>query len=184
MPAITRPTALAFDLDPGPPADVITCCKVALRLKATLDALELKGFPKTSGSKGLQVYVPLNRPVTYDKTKAFAHALAERLQVESPDLVVVRMQKTLRKGKVFVDWSQNDDHKTTVNVYSLRAKERPTVSTPVRWEEITNALAKRKPALLQFEADEVLKRVRRLGDLFAPVLSTQQTLPTMAALNR
>ncbi len=182
-PAITRPTALAFDLDPGPPADVITCCKVALRLKAALDALELKSFPKTSGSKGLQVYVPLNRPVTYDRTKAFAHALAERLQAESPDLVVSLMQKTLRKGKVFVDWSQNDNHKTTVNVYSLRAKEHPTVSTPVRWEEITTALAKRRPALLQFEADAVLKRVRKLDDLFAPVLSMRQTLPTLAALN-
>jgi bifunctional non-homologous end joining protein LigD len=183
VPAITRPTALAFDLDPGPPADVITCCKVALQLKAALDSLKLNSFPKTSGSKGLQVYVPLNRPVTYEKTKAFAHALAERLQKQSPDLVVSAMQKTQRKGKVFVDWSQNDDNKTTVNVYSLRAKEHPTVSTPVRWEEIKTALAKGKPAMLQFEADEVLKRVRRLGDLFAPVLSLQQTLPPLAALN-
>ena len=120
--------------------------------------------------------------MTYEKTKAFAHALAERLQAQSPDLVVALMQKTLRKGKVFVDWSQNDDHKTTVNVYSLRARERPTVSTPLRWEGITTALAQRKPALLHFEADEVLKRVRRLGDLFAPVLSTRQTLPPLTAL--
>jgi bifunctional non-homologous end joining protein LigD len=183
VPAITWPTALAFDLDPGAPADIVTCCKVALQLKAALDALKLKSFPKTSGSKGLQVYVPLNRPVTYEKTKGFAHALAERLQKEAPDLVVSMMQKTLRKGKVFVDWSQNDAHKTTVNVYSLRAKEHPTVSTPVGWEEITTTLVKKKPALLRFEANDVLKRVRRWGDLFAPVLSTQQTLPPLAALN-
>ena len=183
-PEITRPTALAFDLDPGPPADVITCCKVALQLKAALDSLKLKSFPKTTGSKGLQVYVPLNCAATYEETKTFAHALAERLQEESPELVVALIRKTLRKGKVFVDWSQNDDHKTTVNVYSLRAKEHPTVSTPVRWEEIKTALAKRKPDLLQFEAEEVLKRVRRLGDLFAPVLSKRQTLPPLTALSR
>jgi bifunctional non-homologous end joining protein LigD len=182
VPAITRPTVLAFDLDPGPPADIIDCCKAALQLKAALDEFKLKSFPKTSGSKGLQVYVPLNRPVTYEKTKAFAHALAERLQQEAPDLIVSMMQKALRKGKVLVDWGQNDGHKTTVNVYSLRAREDPTVSTPVRWEEITATLAKRKAALLRFEADDVLKRVGRLGDLFAPVLTTRQTLPPTSRL--
>ena len=184
VPAITRPTALAFDLDPGPPADIITCCQVALKLKAVLDALKLKSFPKTSGSKGLQVYVPLNRPVTYERTKAFARALAERLQREAPELVVSQMQKSLRQGKVLVDWSQNDDHKTTVNVYSLRAMERPTVSTPLRWEEVKAALEKKKkPALLQFEAQDVVKRAEKLGDLFAPVLSMSQSLPPVAALN-
>src|SRR5262249_49475574 len=135
-PAITRPTALAFDLDPGAPADVISCCKVALQLRALLEALKLKSFAKTSGSKGLQVYVPLNTTVTYEKTRELAHALAELLERDASNGVVSKMQKSLRKGKVFVDWSQNHEHKTTVNVYSLRAKERPTVSTPVSWDEV------------------------------------------------
>ena len=181
-PAINRPTALAFDLDPGPPADILTCCKVGLQLKAVLDALKLKSFAKTSGSKGLQIYVPLNTSVTYEKTKAFAHALAERLEKQLPDLVVSKMQKTLRRGKVFVDWSQNDDHKTTVNVYSLRAKSHPTVSTPVTWEEVETALKKKKASLLVFEADEVLKRVKKMGDLFAPVLVLKQKLPAVESL--
>ncbi len=130
-PAIHRPTALAFDLDPGPPADIVQCCQVGLWLKGIFDGLGLECFPKTSGSKGLQVYVPLNSTgVTYDKTKAFAHALALTLEKQFPEMVVSRMQKALRKGKVLVDWSQNDDKKTTINVYSLRAKERPTASTP------------------------------------------------------
>jgi bifunctional non-homologous end joining protein LigD len=184
VPAIARPTGLAFDLDPGSPADIVTCCKVALQLKAVLDSLKLKSFPKTSGSKGLQVYVPLNRPITYEKTKAFAHALAERLPKEAPELVTSMMQKSLRQGKVFVDWSQNDEHKTTVNVYSLRANEYPTVSTPVRWAEVKATHVKQRAALLRFEADDVLKRLRRWGDLFGAVLSTRQILPPLAALKR
>lgn len=178
-PAIERPTALAFDLDPGAPADVIACCKVALQLKALLEALKLKSFVKTSGSKGLQVYVPLNTAVTYEKTREMAHALAELLEKDPSNGVVSNMKKSLRKGKVFVDWSQNHEHKTTVNVYSLRAKERPTVSTPVSWEEVEAALKKKKTALLTFEAEEVLKRVQKFGDLFAPVLTLKQKLPSL-----
>lgn len=178
-PTIERPTALAFDLDPGAPADVIACCKVALQLKALLEALKLKSFAKTSGSKGLQIYVPLNTAVTYEKTRAMAHALAELLAKDPSNGVVSNMKKSLRKGKVFVDWSQNHEHKTTVNVYSLRAKERPTVSTPVSWDEVEAALKKKKAALLTFEAEAVLKRVQKLGDLFAPVLTLKQKLPPL-----
>src|SRR3954468_4871097 len=177
-PAIDRPNALAFDLDPGPPADIIDCCKVALWLKGMFDSLGLKSFPKTSGSKGLQVYVPLNTAATYAQTKPFAQAIAETLEQQWPKTVVSRMQKTLRTGKVFVDWSQNDDHKTTITVYSLRAKERPTVSTPVTWEEVRACLKKSDPEYLVFEAADVLKRVEKMGDLFAPVLTTRQKLPT------
>ena len=181
-PSVSRPTAMAFDLDPGAPADILTCCTVALRLKAVFDVLGLKTFPKTSGSKGLQVYVPLSTATSYEKTKAFAHTLAELLERESPKLVVSKMQKSLRGGKVLVDWSQNDDHKTTVNVYSLRAKEHPTASTPVTWAEVETALKKKKTGLLTFEAAEVLKRVKQDGDLFAPVLSLKQKLPPLSSL--
>jgi bifunctional non-homologous end joining protein LigD len=176
-PAIDRPTALAFDLDPGPPADVLTCCEVALQLKSALEALKLRSFAKTSGSKGLQVYVPINTPVTYEKTKAFARALAELLEKNSPGLVVSNMRKDLRVGKVFVDWSQNDPHKTTVNVYSLRAKEHPTVSTPVSWDEVESARKKEKASVLVFDAGQARKRAAKLGDLFAPVLTLKQKLP-------
>jgi bifunctional non-homologous end joining protein LigD len=181
-PTINRPTALAFDLDPGAPADIIACCEIGLQLKDVLDTLKLKSFAKTSGSKGLQIYVPLNTSVTYEKTKGFAHALAELLARQSPDRVVSKMQKRARKGKVFVDWSQNDDHKTTVNVYSLRAKEHPTVSTPVSWDEVATALKKKKASLLVFEADAVPKRVQKLGDIFAPVLLLKQKLPSREKL--
>jgi len=181
-PAIARPTALAFDLDPGPPANILHCCKVALQLKAVLDSLGLLSLSKTSGSKGLQIYVPLNSSVTYERSKPFARALGVFLERQSPDLVVSNMQKSLRKGKVLVDWSQNDAHKTTVNVYSLRARDHPTVSTPVRWVEIESTIKKKDPALIRFEADGVLKRVKRYGDLFAPVLSTKQTLPPLREL--
>jgi bifunctional non-homologous end joining protein LigD len=181
-PAIGRPTTLAFDLDPGAPADIVQCCQVGLWLKGLFDGLGLKSFAKTSGSKGLQVYVPLNTPVTYEKTKAFAHTAAQVLEAQFPDVVVSNMQKALRKGKVLVDWSQNDDHKTTVCVYSLRAKERPTVSTPVTWAEVETALKKKDRGLLTFESDAVLKRVAKLGDLFAPVLQLKQKLPPVKAL--
>jgi len=181
-PAIRRPTALAFDLDPGAPADIVSCCKVALWLKAIFDALGLQSFPKTSGSKGLQVYVPLNTPITYARTKPFAHALAQILEAQSPVNVVSKMLKSLRKGKVLVDWSQNDDHKTTINVYSLRAKEQPTVSTPVSWDEVETA--HQKKSTLSFDHAAVLRRVKKMGDLFAPVLSLQQKLPPLAALKR
>jgi bifunctional non-homologous end joining protein LigD len=176
---IERPTVLAFDLDPGPPATILECCTIGLRLRELFGDLGLESFPKTSGSKGLQVYVPLNTKVTYDETKPFAHAVAQVLERADPDLVVSRMAKNLRKGKVLVDWSQNDEHKTTVAVYSLRAKESPTVSTPVEWKEVERALEREDPDSLRFEAGEVLKRVDKRGDLFAPVAELKQKLPDL-----
>jgi bifunctional non-homologous end joining protein LigD len=181
-PAIHRPTALAFDLDPGESADIVLCCKVGLWLKALFDALGMESFPKTSGSKGLQVYVPLNTPVGYEKTKPFSLAIAQMIEQQFPDIVVSKMQKSLRVGKVLVDWSQNDEKKTTVNVYSLRAKEHPTVSTPVGWNEVIRTLRKKDSRLLTFESQDVLKRVETLGDLFAPVLELKQKLPRPGAL--
>ncbi|HEY1082798.1 MAG TPA: non-homologous end-joining DNA ligase [Prosthecobacter sp.] len=175
-----RPAVLAFDLDPGPPADILTCCKVGLALKGLFDSLGLQSFAKTSGSKGLQVYVPLNTPLTYDRTKAFAHAVAQALESQWPDVVVSKMLKKLRTGKVLVDWSQNDDHKTTVNAYSLRAKEHPTVSTPVTWEEVKQSVKRQKPLI--FEAADVLKRLKKHGDLFEPVLTLKQKLPPLRSL--
>ena len=181
-PSIRRPTAIAFDLDPGPPADIVLCCQVGLWLKDLFDALQLDSFAKTSGSKGLQVYVPINSAVTYDKTKTFSHAIAELLESQSPETVVSKMQKSLRAGKVLVDWSQNDDHKTTVNVYSLRAKDYPTVSTPVTWEEVDAVVRSKKATALRFESKEVLNRVEKMGDLFAPVLSLKQKLPSVSRI--
>ena len=181
-PSIHRPTAIAFDLDPGPPADIILCCKVGLWLKDLFKALHMESFAKTSGSKGLQVYVPINGAVTYEKTKAFSHAIAELLESQFPDTVVSNMQKSRRPGKVLVDWSQNDDHKTTVSVYSLRAKDFPTVSTPVTWEEVETAVRRPKAADLSFISGEVLKRVEKMGDIFAPVLSLKQKLPSLRLL--
>jgi bifunctional non-homologous end joining protein LigD len=142
-----------------------------------LDALKLRSFPKTSGSKGLQIYVPLNTPVTYDQTKALSHQLAEELESEHPKAIVSKMGKNLRTGKVFVDWSQNDRHKTTVCAYSLRAKERPTVSTPVKWDEVKSALKKKDAARLSFLSNDVLKRVEKHGDLFEPIFKLKQKLP-------
>jgi bifunctional non-homologous end joining protein LigD len=182
-PNIEKPTALAFDLDPGAPADIISCCDVALAIKGIFDALKLKCFAKTSGSKGLQVYVPLNSPVTYKKTKPFALAVAEKLARESPRTVVAKMPKALRKGKVLVDWSQNDSHKTTVCVYSLRARERPTVSTPITWDEIAAAKMEKSAGRLAFESGEVLQRVEKFGDLFQPVLELKQKLPSAGVLD-
>ena len=144
--------------------------------------LGLESFAKTSGSKGLQIYVPLNTTVTYDQTKPFAHELARLLERQHPDLVVSDMKKALRTGKVLVDWSQNDDHKTTVCVYSLRAKERPTASTPVKWTEVENCLKKGDPSLLVFDSDEVLARAQKHGDLFDPVLKLKQKMPPLTAL--
>jgi bifunctional non-homologous end joining protein LigD len=182
-PALNRPTALAFDLDPGAPADVIACCGVAIQLHDLFAALKMECFPKTSGSKGLQVYVPLNTPTSYEKTKSFAHAVAELLERRQPGLIVSKMLKVLRKGKVLVDWSQNDSHKTTVNVYSLRAVERSLVSTPVTWDEIRKAIREKQASSLQFETCDVLRRVKAKGDLFAPVLTLKQKLPPLSALS-
>lgn len=177
--AVATPTMLVFDLDPGAPATVVDCAQVALWLKAVFDHHGLTSFPKTSGSKGLQVYVPLNTPTDYGHTKSFAHALARLLEKQHPDKVVSRMTKALRTGKVLVDWSQNDEHKTTVCVYSLRARPKPTVSAPVTWDEVETAWKKRAPALLSFEAADVVARGERQGDLFAPVLTLAQKLPAL-----
>ncbi len=174
-----QPTVLAFDLDPGPPADVLDCCRVALRLRELFGRFGLGCFPKTSGSKGLQVYMPLNTKTSYDETKPFARAIAQLLEKQTPDLVVSKMKRAERKGKVFVDWSQNHQRKTTIAVYSLRARERPTVSTPVSWEEVEGAIERDEGGSLVFEAGDVLKRVERDGDLFAPVLELKQALPDL-----
>ena len=176
---VLRPTMIAFDLDPGAPANIIQCCKVGLWLKEILDEMQLKSFPKTSGSKGMQVYVPLNTPVTYDDTKTFAHELAKHLERQHPAEVVSLMKKSLRPGKVFVDWSQNDDHKTTVCAYSLRAKDRPTVSTPLTWEEVRKALKSGNAEELVFDSEATLARVAKHGDLFEPVLKLRQKLPKL-----
>jgi bifunctional non-homologous end joining protein LigD len=181
-PAMTRPTALVFDLDPGPSADIITCCEVATWLKAIFDGLNLECWAKTSGSKGLQVYVPLNTSETYKKSKAFAHAIAEFLETRRPETVVSKMQKKLRLGKVLVDWGQNDSHKTTVSVYSLRAKESPSVSTPLTWKSVSLALKKNQPTGLSLSPDEIIRRAEREGDLFAPVLSVRQKLPQIEVM--
>ncbi len=173
-----RPQMMVFDLDPGPPASIKECCQVALTLRDLFDALGLQAFPKTSGSKGLQVYVPLNTRVTYEDTKTFALAVAQQLEAQHRDLVISTMKRSLREGKVFVDWSQNDRHKTTVCVYSLRAVERPMASTPVAWDEVQAYLAGKKPQLA-FTSDQVAERVKKDGDLFAPVLKTKQKLPKL-----
>ncbi len=168
---------LAFDLDPGPPATIVECAEVACRLREAFDHFGLVAFPKTSGSKGMQLYVPLNTPTEYRATKPFAQGIAQVLERRDPALVVSEMRKDLRPGKVFIDWSQNDEHKTTVCVYSLRARERPTVSTPVTWEEVEAVLRSRDPDELAFTSDEVLSRVAEHGDCFAPVLELEQELP-------
>jgi bifunctional non-homologous end joining protein LigD len=175
----TRPTVLAFDLDPGPPADIVDCCRVALRLREMFGHFGVQSFPKTSGSKGLQVYIPLNEKVHYETTKPFAKAIAQLLEKQTPDEVVSKMKKVERKGKVFVDWSQNHQRKTTIAVYSLRAREQPTVSTPVSWEEVEGAVTHEDAGRLVFETSDVLRRVEEHGDLFAPVLELKQKLPDL-----
>jgi bifunctional non-homologous end joining protein LigD len=183
-PETQRPTVIAFDLDPGAPATIVQCCQVGLWVREIFEQFGLQAFAKTSGSKGLQVYVPLNTAVTYEQTKPFAKAIAQLLEERHPDLVVSDMKKALRVNKIFVDWSQNDDYKTTVNVYSLRAKDQPTVSTPVSWDEVENCLKKEDPELLVFTSDQVLQRVEKSGDLFEPVLKLKQKLPPLTALGQ
>jgi len=185
---IRTPTAIVFDLDPGPPANIVQCAQVGLWVREIFDHFGLQSFPKTSGSKGLQIYIPLN-PVplhtktSYEQTKSFAHAVARLLEQEHPELVVSDMKKAVRTNKVFVDWSQNDEHKTTISVYSLRAREQPTVSTPVLWDEVEQALKKKDAGRLVFEAKDVLARVEKMGDLFDPVLKLQQKLPQLAGVS-
>ncbi len=176
--AMQRPTAVVFDLDPGAPAGVLECARVALALQGTFERVGLESFVKTSGLKGLQVYVPLNREdVSYEQTKPFAHNLAELLERAEPELVVSRMSKARRAGKVLIDWSQNDSKKTTVCAYSLRAAALPTVSTPLAWDELEAAVHAGEPERLSFDARAVLERVRERGDEFAPLLSLVQQLP-------
>ena len=175
-----RPTVVAFDLDPGPPADVVDCSRVALRLREVLAQLDLESFVKTSGSKGMQLYVPLNVKTSYEQTRPFAQALAQVIANQTPDEVLAKMgKKTDRSGKVFIDWYQNNERKTTIAVYSLRARERPTVSTPVSWEEVEAAADSGDGSGLVFEADDVLRRIEARGDLFAPVLELEQELPKL-----
>ncbi len=174
---LQRPTMVVFDLDPGPPADIVTCCKAALVFRELFDAAGLQSVVKTSGNKGMQLYVPLNTETTYDDTKGWARAIAEEFEEKHPELFVSEMTKSLRDGKIFVDWSQNDFNKTTIGVYSLRARARPTVSTPITWAEVEACAAKGDPNALVFETEQVLARVESMGDLFAPALTLSQRLP-------
>jgi bifunctional non-homologous end joining protein LigD len=176
-PTLEHPRTLVFDFDPGPPATIVECCRVAGLVREWLEGHNLKGFCKTSGSKGLQLYVPLNGDAGYDVTKKISHGIATKLEGEHPRQVVSRQIKDLRGGKVLIDWSQNDPNKTTVNVYSLRARDRPTVSTPVTWDEVDDCAESGDPNRLVFDSAAVLDRVDKLGDLFEPVLKLHQELP-------
>lgn len=177
-PKIDQPTHGVLDLDPGEGADMLDCARVAFLVKEVMDGLGLQAFPKVSGSKGIQVYVPLNTVVTYDVTSAFAKAVAELLEQRNPNLVVSKMAKALRRGRVMIDWSQNNPSKTTVAVYSVRGKrDEPFVSMPVTWEELRRALRTKKTAGLFFSPAAALKRLKKTGDLFAPLLTLKQRLP-------
>ena len=182
---IEQPRMMVFDLDPGPPADIVDCCRVGLWLRELFEANGMQCFAKTSGSKGLQLYVPLNTPVDYTRTKEVSKGIALHFEREQPHYVVHKQLKDLRTGKILIDWSQNDQYKTTINVYSLRAREQPTVSTPVSWEEVASCLEHKDASLLRFTSDQLLARVEKLGDLFEPVLTLKQkladTLPTTDA---
>ncbi|TMF85114.1 MAG: ATP-dependent DNA ligase [Chloroflexi bacterium] len=173
---IEEPRMMVYDLDPGPPANIVDCCQVGIWLRDYFADFGLKSFAKTSGSKGLQLYIPLNSAVDYSRTKGVSKGVAQQFEREKPKQVVSQQLKTLREGKVLIDWSQNDQYKTTVNVYSLRAREHPTVSTPVTWDEVEECLSERDPMRLRFTADAVLERVSSFGDLFEPVLSLKQKL--------
>lgn len=174
---VACPSVMVFDLDPGPPATMVQCAEVGLMLRTILAEYGLTSYPKTSGSKGLQIYVPLNTPCSYHQTKGFSRFLATSLAAHRPDLIVAKMNKSLRPGKVFIDWSQNDEHKTTVAVYSLRAKDRPSPSAPVTWQEVEAVYQQQDPALIDFHCRQVLERFETYGDLFADVLTVQQALP-------
>jgi bifunctional non-homologous end joining protein LigD len=173
---LDSPRAVVFDLDPGAPAAIRECARVALAIRAMFEQIGLQAWPKSSGSKGLQIYVPVNGPLTHEHASSFALAVGQVLEKQLPDEVLTSMAKKDRKNKIFVDWSQNNRHKTTIAPYSLRAREHPTVSTPVSWDEVTAAAE--GSADLRFEAADVLARIERDGDLFAPVLTERQTLPS------
>ncbi len=180
-PDIGTPTAMVFDLDPGEPAGLLESAKVAFLVKKSLEDAGLQSFAKVSGSRGIQMYAPLNTPVDYAETQTFARGMAERLEHEHGGLVVSAMAKEQRLGKVFIDWSQNSDFKTTVAPYSLRARQaEPFISMPVKWEELTRAVKRRDASILYFTPEQALARVRKIGDLFAPVLSLRQKLPKVA----
>ena len=179
---VSRPTVVVFDLDPGEGMDILDCAAVGVNLRAMLAGLGLKCHVKTSGGKGLHVYVPLNTPVSFTETKDFAHAVALMMQERYEGTIVSNMRKALRKRKVFIDWSQNDEHKTTVCAYSLRAGSMPTVSTPLSWDELETAVERKDKGMLYFEAGEVFERARREGDLFGPVADMEQELPAAARL--
>jgi bifunctional non-homologous end joining protein LigD len=172
---IDAPTMVVFDLDPGAPATIVDCCRVALEIQDVLADLDLQIWPKTSGSKGMQLYLPLNTPHTHEHASSFALAVAQVLEKQDPKRVTSVMKKQLRKGKIFVDWSQNSHHKTTIAAYSLRARPSPTVSTPISWDEVQSGA---DGEVLSFVAPEVLERVADLGDLFAPTATLEQELPT------
>jgi bifunctional non-homologous end joining protein LigD len=177
-----QPTVLAFDLDPGAPAGLVECCKIALRVRELFAAFDLDCFPKVSGGKGLQVYVPLNTKVSYEDTSPFAKAIAQLLEQQTPKDVVSKMAKAERRGKVFVDWSQNHQKKTTIAVYSLRARELPTASIPLHWREVEGAAKRGKVEHLRFEIPAAIKRIEEEGDLFEPVLKLRQKLPRIEEL--
>jgi bifunctional non-homologous end joining protein LigD len=180
-PHLEQPTTVVFDLDPGAPADVVTCARVALLLRQALGSIGLEAWAKTSGSKGLQVYVPLNHEVGYQATKPWSQALAQILERSHPDLIVTTQDRSARAGKVLIDWSQNTASKTTVAVYSLRARPRPTASTPLTWDEVDDAAGSGEATTLVFESDRVLERIETRGDLMAPVLEVEQELPGLPA---
>lgn len=176
-PDIERPLSVVFDLDPGPGTDVLTCVEVAFLLKAKLAERGLESFAKASGSKGLQMYVPLNTKVTYAESQPFARSLAQELEREQPRLIVSAMAKVERAGKVLIDWSQNSDFKTTISVYSLRAKhDQPFVSLPFSWTELHDAHEKRDPGRLFLQAEQAIARLKEVGDLFEPMLKLRQHL--------
>jgi len=184
LPDVERPRAVVLDLDPGPPADVVDCCRVAVDLREVLDALGLIAVVKTSGGKGLHVSVPLNgtkkdAPITDDDSKTFALALGQLLAARDSKRVTVNMAKAERRGRVFVDWSQNDRHKTTICAYSLRIAERPTVSTPISWDEVHETLDRGDANALTFEAPAVLERVAGGVDHYAASLTEHQVLPDL-----
>ena len=172
-----NPDVMVYDLDPGEPATIVECCEVAQLVRTALDKVGLEAYPKTSGSKGMQLYVPLDAKRPWQDVHAYARELAEQLEEENPDLVVSNMKKDLRGGKVLVDWSQNNAAKTTIAPYSLRARALPTASTPISWDEVERC---RKPTDLRFTADDVLARVEADGDLFEPVQTLKQKLPKLS----
>jgi len=164
------PDLLVFDLDPGAPATIVECCQVALLLRAELAEDGLTAYAKTSGSKGMQLYAPI-KEAGEDAPSAYAKELAQRLEKREPKLVISRMRRNLRPGKILIDWSQNNTAKTTVAPYSVRAREEQTVSTPVTWDEVE---ACGTPTDLKFTTDDVLDRVAEHGDLFEPLLATSR----------